>query len=272
MQKHVRIQWKGHHLAATIHYPAEWTDQEKNARYPLVVICHGFIGSRVGVNRLFYKAAQELAEDRYVVIRFDYAGCGESDGDYGQTGLDDFIDQTNHVIDFGLQLNGVDADQLVLLGHSLGGAVASWIAANDSRVKKLILWAPVGQPYKDIVAIVGEKEVEKLKQKTFIDYMGYQLTSRFFRSLSLYHPLKEASRFQGDVIILHGTNDEDISAEYCLRYDSIFQTREKGTCEKRLIAGANHTFSSCVDQRDLFSETRRWLAAVLKRETRKKVV
>lgn len=29
MQKHVRIQWKGHHLAATIHYPAEWTDQEK---------------------------------------------------------------------------------------------------------------------------------------------------------------------------------------------------------------------------------------------------
>jgi dipeptidyl aminopeptidase/acylaminoacyl peptidase len=139
-------------------------------------------------------------------------------------------------------------------------------------VKKLILWAPVGQPYKDIVAIVGEKEVEKLKQKAFIDYMGYQLTSRFFRSLSLYHPLKEASRFQGDVIILHGTNDEDISAEYCLRYDSVFQTREKGTCEKRLIAGANHTFSSCVDQRDLFSETRRWLAAVLKRETRKKVV
>jgi pimeloyl-ACP methyl ester carboxylesterase len=271
IQKHVTIPWKGHHLAATIHYPTERADLEKNTCYPLVVICHGFIGNRVGVNRLFFKAAQELAEDRYVVIRFDYAGCGESDGDYGQNGWDDLIDQTNDVIDFGLKWKGVDASRLILLGHSLGGAVASWVAANDPRVKKLILWAPVGQPYKDIVSIVGAEEVEKLKRETFIDYMGYQLTAHFFHSLSLYHPLEEASRFQGDVLILHGTNDEDIPAEYCLHYASAFQTREKGTCKKLLITGANHTFSSWSSQKRLFTETRRWLETVMTGETRKKL-
>ena len=56
-----------------------------------IIICHGFIGSKVGVDRLFVKAAEEFTMDGAIVLRFDFAGCGESSGNYGETGLDAFI-------------------------------------------------------------------------------------------------------------------------------------------------------------------------------------
>ena len=82
------IEWKNETLAATIDFPKNLVFGKK---YPFIIICHGFIGSKVGVDRLFVKAAEEFTMDGAIVLRFDFAGCGESSGNYGETGLDAFI-------------------------------------------------------------------------------------------------------------------------------------------------------------------------------------
>ena len=54
------IQWKNETLAATIDFPKNLVFGKQ---YPFIIICHGFIGSKVGVDRLFVKAAEEFTMD-----------------------------------------------------------------------------------------------------------------------------------------------------------------------------------------------------------------
>ncbi|WP_108672101.1 alpha/beta hydrolase family protein [Peribacillus acanthi] len=257
MNKHILIKWKEINLSATIHFPKYY--QTDNKLYPLIIICHGFIGSKVGVNRLFVKASEELSSDAAIVIRFDYSGCGESEGDYGDSCFQDFISQTIRVIDYALKINGGDPNHLVLIGHSLGGAVAMITAVKDNRVKKLILWSPVANPYKDILSIVGGKDNIKIQELLALDYFGFSLKKEFLLSLANYHPLKVARDFTGDVLVVHGTADEEISVQYCFHYYYAFRSRPTGNCDKQVIMGANHTFSSIMGYRELMDTTREWL-------------
>lgn len=54
MERHIDIRWKEERLAATIHYPEERAPFERGVkrRAPVTIICHGFVGSRIGVDRL----------------------------------------------------------------------------------------------------------------------------------------------------------------------------------------------------------------------------
>lgn len=263
MEKTMRIPSNKVDLVATLHLPHKRTE---NGKFPLVIICHGFVGSRIGVNRLFVKASREFATEGFAVLRFDYEGCGESLGEYGSYGLDHFIQQTKNVIDFAASLENVDADQITLLGHSLGGAVAALTASQDERIKKLAMWSAVGHPYHDIVRIVGEEEYKKTLSYSFVDHEGYALTKRFFDSLSLYSPLEAAKTFKGDVFLAHGTNDQDIPVDYCTLYQFAFKKGKSKSCVKELMVDEDHTFSSLQGSAHLFKSTLQWLLRHTDRE------
>lgn len=78
MERQIGIRFEHEELAATIHYPNRTNEGDRRRRVPLVIICHGFVGNRIGVDRLFVKTARELAEGGYFVLRFDFAGCGKA--------------------------------------------------------------------------------------------------------------------------------------------------------------------------------------------------
>ncbi|WP_077213404.1 alpha/beta hydrolase family protein [Bacillus dakarensis] len=259
MATQVTIPWKNKELTGTIHYPNE--QSSSLAEYPLIIICHGFVGSRIGVDRLFVKAAMELTKDPSIVLRFDYSGCGESEGVYGQTGLDDFIDQTRSVIDFGEKLSKVDKNQIYLLGHSLGGATAVLTAVRDQRVRNLVIWSAVAKPFRDIINIVGVHNIPSIKKSIPVDYLGYSFEKKYFESLSMFSPLTELHAFSGDVLILHGSGDDEIPVEYSELYYQAFLQRTAGSSERKIIANANHTFSSTAHFNELISATRNWLSS-----------
>ncbi|MBP1995270.1 alpha/beta hydrolase family protein [Paenibacillus eucommiae] len=267
MEHHITIPSEEAELAATLHYP---TNNKAGApgceRWPLILICHGFIGSRVGVDRLFVKAAREFSAQGFLVLRFDYGGCGESTGDYGAGGIDIMIEQTRRVIDYALSMDCVDLSRVILLGHSLGGATALLTAAKDHRVKTLVLWSAVAYPHNDIVRIVGKSEYEKLEPGGAIDHFGYSLTTRFFESMSLNQPYEQLRKFKGDVFIAHGTADEIVPVDYAPLYQKLFWLRQEGQCDLELIFKADHTFSSQSTQEELFTKTHEWLSFIHKRK------
>jgi len=259
MEKPFAIPHEQYRLTATVHVP-EPAESGGDRRHPVVVICHGFAGSRIGQDRLFVKAARELAANGFVVLRFDCAGCGESEGDYGATGMESWIEQTRRALDAALTLEVADADNVTLLGHSLGGAVAVLTGAADRRVKNLVLWAPVGHPFQDIVSIVGKEAYEEAITKGETEFAGYRLQASFFRSLSAAHPLIEAKRFAGDVLLVHGSSDPDIPAEYSFLYQKVFRMRpEGGLCDKEIITHADHAFSTRGHAAHAIRHTVQWL-------------
>lgn len=269
MEHQLIIPFEDVDLAATLHYPVDKgaANNKCQNRWPLIIICHGFVGSRIGVDRLFVKAARELSAVGYMVLRFDYGGCGESTGDYGAGGLDVLIQQTQRIIDYSLTLDCVDPGRVILLGHSLGGAVSILTAARDKRVKTLVLWSPVAYPLNDLVRITGTKLRREAEVTGVADYLGYGLTSRFFHSLGEYNPLQETRHFTGDVLVAHGTADEVIPTEYCFVYQRTFWLREEGQCDKEVILNGDHTFSSSATFEELIGKTKDWLTYLEKRKT-----
>lgn len=265
MERHIVIGHEGEEITASIHYPS--SDKKHNEgrckdRVPLVIICHGFIGSRVGVNRLFVETARNLAADGYLVIRFDYIGCGESSGSYGKHSVDSMIAQTKAVIDYGLETLDIDPTRVSLIGHSLGGMIALLTAARDRRVKNLVLWSAVGYPFNDIVKITGRDVYEKAVKQGSADYLGYHLTPAFFDSLGMYQPLQEAMKFQGDVLVVHGTADEEIPVDYAFLYQKVLWMRQEGRCDKEIIFQGDHTYSSGEHRNQLIRTTKSWLSGL----------
>ncbi|HZG15235.1 MAG TPA: alpha/beta hydrolase [Candidatus Bathyarchaeia archaeon] len=258
MEKHVQIPLEKGSLAGTLHVPDH--PVSVHHKWPLIIICHGFVGSRIGVDRLFVQAGRSFSAHDFMVLRFDYAGCGESEGDYGSYPFAGLVEQTLQVIDYAEQLPGVDPDQIFLIGHSLGGAVATYAAARDTRVKSLVLWSPVAYPFRDIVQIVGEEIFQEAQTHNVADYLGYSLSSGFFQSLAEVHPLTETKEVAGDVLVVHGSNDEDIPPKYCFYYQKAFRFRQRGTCDKEIIVGANHTFSQGTHKGELFACTSAWIS------------
>jgi len=254
-------------LSGVLQYPALDKSESGNQKFPIVVICHGFIGNRIGTDRLFVEAAEQLTQAGFLVLRFDYGGCGESSGDYGNGGLDLLIEQTRTVLDYAASLDLVDQDRIFLLGHSLGGAVAVLTAARDSRVKSLILWAPVAHPYMDIRNIIGLQAIQEIETTGKSDYMHYELTKRFTDSLAEYQPLTELRGYSGDVLVVHGTADTVVPVDYCFLYQKMFWLRKEGGCDKEVILQADHTFSSKVAREQAFDITLRWINSLGKRRT-----
>lgn len=268
MERTITIPYDAIELKATLHYPqpGETEAERQREQCPLIVVCHGFVGNRIGVDRLFVNAARAFAAAGYMTLRFDYAGCGESTGDYGAGGLDSMIEQTRVVLDYALDIDYVDHNRVVLLGHSLGGAVALLTAAQDRRVKTLVLWSAVAHPFNDIVRIVGQQVHDDAVRYGSADYLGYRLRPAFFESLSAHQPFAQIRKFSGDVLLVHGTSDRVIPADYCSLYQKLFWMRPFGQCDMELIFQADHTYSSGESKRELYDKTVRWLESIEKRK------
>jgi len=200
-----------------------------------------------------------------MVLRFDYGGCGESSGEYGELGLDAMIEQTRTVLDYGLDIENVDPTRVTLIGHSLGGAVAVLTAARDKRVKTLVLWSAVAYPFNDIVKIVGRDKYDESVKTGQTDYLGYTFKPEYFDSLSRHQPFQQAVKFGGDVLLVHGTSDDVIPADYSFLYQKLLWMRQEGQCDKEIIFQADHTYSSGPHQQRLIKITKQWLGGLEKR-------
>jgi uncharacterized protein len=244
------------YLSGVLHLP----ERVNQGKVPLIVLLHGFIGSKVGEHRLFVKAARYFTDKGYAVFRFDFSGCGESEGDYADVTVTKQLSEVQAVLNHVSMLPQVDANNIILIGHSLGGAVASLTAAKDRRVSKLILWSPVGKPYEDIIEIIGEHAVETAAVNGEVDYKGFYVSQAFLTDLKNHHPLEAIRSYQEAALIIHAQEDEDIPKEHAARYSEALQQRPiPERVNTHYIKDADHTFSSYLFENELFDKSDEWL-------------
>lgn len=120
-----------------LHGLLEGTDTLENDT--VAILMHGFKGN-LGYDetRILPVLAHALNQAGLATLRFDFDGCGKSDGRFeDMTVLSELLDGMK-VIDFVRQK--VKAKHIYLVGHSQGGVVASMLAAYYRDViDKLVL-------------------------------------------------------------------------------------------------------------------------------------
>lgn len=243
-------------LSGVLHLPEEL----QGRKVPLLIFLHGFIGSKVGEHRIFVKAARYFTKRGFGVFRFDFSGCGESDGDYQDVTVSRQLIEVQAVINEISKHEAINSNEIILVGHSLGGAIAALTAAEDARIEQLVLWSAVGNPYKDITDIIGEKAVEEAANLGVVDYKGFYISERFLEDLKSHQPVEQIVEYSGAACIVHAGDDEDVPKEHTNRYIEALQSRtQTADIHSYFIHDADHTFSSYTFEQQLFDVTYDWL-------------
>lgn len=180
-----------------------------------------------------------LAEHGFVVLRFDFAGLGESEGDFGKTTLSDDVDDLETAVQWML---GQGHPVQVLAGHSMGGAAAILGAARIDRIKGIVAIASSAMPEEITRVLTPEnrKELEKEGSAT-VSVMGrdFSITSEFFEDLKRHSPLATLQKWPGAFLVIHGTEDRIVDIS---KAEELFEAARQPKSFVAL-AGADHLLS-----------------------------
>lgn len=108
--------------------------------YPVAVLCHPQPASSSMEDPLLRRLANDLATAGLVVLRFNFRGVGESEGEQTDGRLEPL--DIAGAIEFARSQTGVNPEKLCLIGHAFGACMALAYGAHDPRVKTVVAISP----------------------------------------------------------------------------------------------------------------------------------
>lgn len=162
-----------------------------------VVLCYPLGHEYYRAHRSYVKLADQVAQLGFPVMRFDYPGSGDSEGDIGHARLDDWLSDVADVVE---ELKKSEAVSSIALGGLRFGASLALLAAQRiESVSALILWDPVidgkhyveelrrlhGRMLKDLERFARARRSEECAEDEFI---GTRYDPRFLHELSGIQP------------------------------------------------------------------------------------
>ncbi|KPK56668.1 MAG: hypothetical protein AMJ84_00735 [Acidithiobacillales bacterium SM23_46] len=104
------------------------------------IFCNPFLEEKTFTHSVYVALARQLAAEGQFVLRFDYAGDGDSEGDLASIGLDEWVDDVSDAAALGRDSFGLTRPRM--FGLRLGAAVALRSVRAVGAVQAL-LWEPV---------------------------------------------------------------------------------------------------------------------------------
>lgn len=229
----------GARLSAVLH---------KTPSQKLVILSHGFTGSKSESGRLFISLARRLASDGLNVLRFDFMGSGDSSGDFfdmtPNTEIADLLSVWQWARKRGYK-------EIGLLGFSYGAAVTVCAAhqiGEDSCLKTVVTWSGVPGFY--MWRTAEENTVPKGRVTNPIMNVG-----RAFYSDRPQTDVPEAyCHLTVPKLHLQGSNDQKGFISEFQKYFAVAREPKKHV----IIDGADHTFSEWPHRRKAIDTTARW--------------
>jgi alpha/beta superfamily hydrolase len=235
MQTAVEIKSRDQILRGTLHTPVKL-----NAKVPVVIIYHGFGGNKTGPHFLFTRFSRILEEQGIASVRVDFAGSGESDGDFVNMTLSGELEDAVNILEFVKSLEFIDPQKILVVGFSMGGAVASLLAGiHGSDIRALCLWAPAGNMAEIVRNDFIGSEYEVFMQKGYYEFEGLLIGKNFVEDIDRIDIYSTASAYPGKVLLLHGDEDEVVSLNASKEYLKYYDNK----AELIVIAGADHLFN-----------------------------
>lgn len=191
-------------LAARLDFPID--------KHPLAyaVFAHVFTGSKsLSATRHISRA---LTLEGIAVLRFDFTGLGESEGDFADTTFTSNVEDLVAAADF--LRNEYEAPSL-LVGHSLGGAAAIFAAHRIPEIKAL---ATIGTPSEPShVQHLLQEGIDKIKQEgvATIDIGGrvFTIKKAFLDDLNSKNMFELLKQLKKPILVLHSPQDKIVSID-----------------------------------------------------------
>ncbi|MEM2913117.1 MAG: alpha/beta fold hydrolase [Candidatus Bathyarchaeia archaeon] len=257
MIKPLAFKNQGQQLIGILHIPDEL---KSGMKAPGILMLHGFTGNRTEAHRLFVHVARSLCDSGYVVLRFDFRGSGDSDGEFEDMTLPGEVSDAERALAFLMRQRCVDRERVGVIGLSMGGRVAAILTSLDGRVKFAVLYSPaLGSLGERFLSQASKEALEKLNSGESIEIPGgWYLKKAFFDTVDYIIPLDIMGGIKVPILIVHGDKDEVIPLEEAKKgYEVIRDLNEKN--ELYVVKGGDHTFSKREHTLEVIEKTLKWI-------------
>ena len=245
MKEHYWVPGRAGRLSIIAHHPEPFREAS-----PVVVFCHGFTGDKVGANQLMLNLAKTLEHAGISAVRFDFAGSGESEGEFARdTLVSGWREDLRRVLAWVKKQDDFSASPLFLAGHSLGGLI---VLCHDDAwppVAGRIALAPVvhaAENFRDTI-LGPELWAQAVAGQTIANFYnkGFSLGPGFVAELltNAFDPLAVAERQTSPLLLIHG----DADAAVPLRGSKELFHRYHGPKEFRVLEQTDHVFAGRHD-------------------------
>jgi pimeloyl-ACP methyl ester carboxylesterase len=215
---------------------------------------------------IFAQLAGSLAQQGFVVLRYDKRGVGQSGGRSERVTLQDYADDLVTAVRWMASRDDINPRHIAVAGHSEGGAVAMLAAGHEDKIAKLILIAAPGRPGSELILdqqrhildLMKTPDAERqakidLQQKiqaAVIADKGWegippdlrkQADSPWFRSLLLFDPAKVMPKVKQPILIIQGELDTQVSPANADALATLARARKKAAPVDLVhVPGVNH--------------------------------
>lgn len=203
-------------LAGVIHHPC-------GDSRGCVITCHGLLSSKDSDK--FTTLGEYFAEEGLTVLRFDFSGCGESEGSFEDTTITQRYEDLIAALTFMQSRLPSDAQSIGLLGSSMGGYVSLLAASRYEAVTAVVAWATPFD-FEDLHEAINLPTAGRMKEAFYRDARRYRAGD--------FVPLVR------NLLIIHGDCDESVPVAHAYRLYQDASDRKQLV----IIPGADHRFSN----------------------------
>ncbi len=222
-------------LAARISLPS----MQAGEKVPMVIFSHGFGGDMKF--HLFEPLLKNLNQLGIGVLRFDFNGCGQSEGKFENMTVPNEINDLINVIAYVRQLSVTK--NISLLGHSQGGVVTSMASGRcgyPQIVSEVLLSAAAVLRDDALRGMThgGRFDPWHLDEDVYPVSGGHSIGRSYIESAMNLPIYETAEKYSGPALVINGMADVVVPYTYAERYNKVLDHSHLV-----LIPGENHTYN-----------------------------
>jgi pimeloyl-ACP methyl ester carboxylesterase len=244
-------------IAACLHLGDDVVAEARTSR-PWVVCCHGLTGTRFGSSYRLVQLARQLSAAGIACVRFDFRGCGESDGRFEDLTLDSVTDDLRAVLAYAFKDPRLDTNRFGLVASSFAALTTSRLAAELPALRCLVFHAPVADAWALVQRDMPTTAWALLARQGWIDHRGLRMGQGFFKSVEGVHGPSLLVRAARPLLVYHAEHDREVPSSHGMAY--VEGLRAAGVESRiELLAGADHGLRDVVATERIIDGTVAWL-------------
>lgn len=235
----------GHKLSALLDQPVD----DEPITYALFAHCFTCSKDYKGVARV----SRALAAERVAVLRFDFTGLGESEGEFSDTTFSSNVSDLVAAAEF--MTREFEAPK-ILIGHSLGGAAVLQAAAKIPSARAVAtIAAPSSTDHLAGMIRSSSAEIESAGEaEVSIAGRPFRIRKEFLDDLSAVNMRQSIATLGCSLMIFHSAEDRTVGIDHATE---IFKAAKQ---PKTFVAldGADHLLTDADDSRYVGSMIAAW--------------